>query len=100
MKSLADIFVISLRIKTGNHRGQNQLVLIRERHWPTPSSASRGLVLGTPGLASRLAREKERHPDIGQDRVQAFIALACAGIGNMMEPCPHSEGDTLRGEVL
>lgn len=25
VKSLADIFVISLRTKTGNHRGQNQL---------------------------------------------------------------------------
>ena len=27
VKSLTDIFVISLRIKTGNHRGQNQLIL-------------------------------------------------------------------------
>ena len=76
---------------------QKQLILIRERHWPIPSQRA---CLGTPGLARRLAREKERHPDIGQDRVQAIIALACTDIGDMMEPCPHGEGDTLRGEVL
>lgn len=67
---------------------------------PTPSGISRSLALGTPDLARRLAWKKERHPDIGQDRVQASIALACAAIGNMMEPRPHGEADTLRGEVL
>jgi len=66
----------------------------------TPSGVSRSLAPGTPGMARGLAREKERHPDIGQDRVQAVIALACAGIGHMMESRSHGEGDTLRGEVL
>jgi hypothetical protein len=38
MKSLAGIFVISLRIKSGNYRGQNQLVigaaiLLLQRQW-------------------------------------------------------------------
>jgi hypothetical protein len=79
---------------------QKGLVVIRERHWPTPSGVSHSLALGTPDLARRLAREKERHSDIGQDRVQGVIALACAGIGNMMEPRSHGESDTLCGEVL